>query len=146
VPNIKNEDLIISEKSLQKGGTNLESKILEIINKDTSNDTSSYVGGTIGGGTTAGSYVDGSVSISNEPIKKETIDDKIKNILEKNLGETDLNTSLSYRPETNEKEYQEIFSNNVSGGGVGNDANTIDNKEKDSSKSKRKFFNNYLNF
>jgi hypothetical protein len=82
---------------------------------------------------------------------KESIDDKIKNILEKNLGETDLNTSLSYRPETNEKDYQEIFSNNVGDPNVvvkNNNNNTAgnDTKEKDSSKSKRKFFNNYLNF
>ena len=61
-----------------------------------------------------------------------------------------MNTSLSYRPETNEKDYQEIFSNNVGGANTNtkNNINTAgnDTKEKDSSKSKRKFFNNYLNF
>ena len=68
------------------------------------------------------------------------IDDRIKHILEKDLGEEDLDTSLSYRAETNEKDYQEIFSNNVEEKVASNE------KDKDSSKSKRKFFNNYLNF
>jgi hypothetical protein len=80
---------------------------------------------------------------NSENYKSKNIDDKIKNILEKDLGETDIDTSLSYRPETNDNKYQEIFSNNQNGGPsspVGNNTN------KDSSKSKRKFFNNYLNF
>jgi hypothetical protein len=75
----------------------------------------------------------------------ETIDNKIKDILEKELDATDLETSLSYRAETNEKNYQEIFTNNngiqqtkIQNGG------TMTN-EKDTSKNKRRFFNNYLN-
>jgi hypothetical protein len=154
--------------NLQKGGDekkDLESKILDIINKTTSDikltgEKSSYV--TPKSNKTSESndtpLTKATKDISSEVKKynsleiknKETIDDKIKNILEKNLGETDLNTSLSYRPETNEKDYQEIFSNNVGDPNVvvKNNNNTVgnDTKEKDSSKSKRKFFNNYLNF
>jgi len=127
-----------------KGGgvKDLESKILDIINKDTSELSLSNIKPR--NNTTSESKTsEVSKMKSKQESIKQTIDDKIKNILEKNLGETDLNTSLSYRAETNEKDYQEIFSNNAGGGVV------IDNKknsEKDSSKSKRKFFNNYLNF
>lgn len=154
--------------NLQKGGNekkDLESKILDIINKTTSDikltgEKSSYV--TPKSNKTSDSNdtpltkatKDISSEVNNkhnslEMKTKESIDDKIKNILEKNLGETDLNTSLSYRPETNEKDYQEIFSNNVVDPNVTvKNNNTVgnDTKEKDSSKSKRKFFNNYLNF
>jgi hypothetical protein len=111
--------------NLQKGGDekkDLESKILDIINKTTSDikltgEKSSYV--TPKSNKTSESndtpLTKATKNISSEVKKynsleiknKETIDDKIKNILEKNLGETDLNTSLSYRPETNEKDYQE---------------------------------------
>jgi len=154
--------------TLQIGGDekkDLESKILEIINKpsteDKNNNTSSYVtpknksyektSETNDSPMTKATKVSSNHASprkndSREDRKNETIDDKIKNILEKNLGETDLNTSLSYRPETNEKDYQEIFSNNVGGGGTDKNETKNDTKEKDSSKSKRKFFNNYLNF
>jgi hypothetical protein len=73
------------------------------------------------------------------------VDDKIKKILEKDLGESDLETSLSYKPETNEKDYQEIFANSA---GVNLPKNTQvggANSVKESTKNKRKFFNNYLN-
>jgi hypothetical protein len=75
------------------------------------------------------------------------VDDKIKKILEKDLGESDLETSLSYKPETNEKDYQEIFANSA-GAGVNLPKNTQvggTNSVKESTKNKRKFFNNYLN-
>ena len=106
----------------------LNSKILEIINKQTDTLTNSY-------GTPRND-----INFKNN--KTNNIDDKIKNILEKDLGEADLETSLSYHQETNDKDYQEIFSNNVDNA----NKNITNNKDKDSSKSKRKFFNNYLNF
>jgi len=146
--------------NLQKGGDekkDLESKILDIINKTTSDIKLTGEKSSHNSSKTSESNEtpltkatkDSPVVHKNEETKiKESIDDKIKNILEKNLGETDLNTSLSYRPETNEKDYQEIFSNNVAPSNVNNKNITVgnDTKEKDSSKSKRKFFNNYLNF
>lgn len=73
------------------------------------------------------------------------VDEKIKKILEKDLGETDLETSLSYRPETNEKDYQEIFANSMGTQPPKNNQTGGNNSLKDSSKNKRKFFNNYLN-
>jgi len=144
---------------IQTGGKDLESKILDIINKTTSEvkltgEKSSYV--TPNSNKTSDvndtPLTKATKNVSSDVPKqlggKENIDDKIKNILEKNLGESDLNTSLSYRPETNEKDYQEIFSNNVADPNVQikNPKTNNDTKEKDSSKSKRKFFNNYLNF
>ena len=73
------------------------------------------------------------------------VDEKIKKILEKDLGETDLETSLSYRPETNEKDYQEIFANSNGAQPAKNNQTGGNNSIKDSSKNKRKFFSNYLN-
>jgi len=114
----------------QAGGNNiieqnkpgdLNSKILEIINQKTESEPNSY-----------GTPKD---NINN-------IDNKIKNILEKDLGEPDLETSLSYHQEANDKDYQEIFANNAESA----NKNMSNTKDKDSSKSKRKFFNNYLNF
>lgn len=72
------------------------------------------------------------------------VDEKIKKILEKDLGESDLETSLSYRPETNDKDYQEIFANTAGVVTQKKGGNAVG--EKDSSKNKRKFFSNYLNF
>jgi len=148
--------------NLQKGGVekkDLESKILDIINKTTSDikltgETSSYVTPNVNKTSESNNtpLTKATQNLTSDSPKeynnlaKETIDDKIKNILEKNLGETDLNTSLSYHPETNDKDYQEIFSNNLANPNVATNKNNNDTKEKDSSKSKRKFFNNYLNF
>jgi len=139
---------------LKPENKDLNSKILEILNKDPSESLSkdnTYVSPKADHGNTDTPMTKATKNISDsntspensENYKSKNIDDKIKNILEKDLGETDIDTSLSYRPETNDNKYQEIFSNNHNGGPaspVGNNTN------KDSSKSKRKFFNNYLNF
>jgi hypothetical protein len=139
---------------LKPENKDLNSKILEILNKDPSESISkdnTYVSPKPDHNNTDTPMTKATKNISDsntspensENYKSKNIDDKIKNILEKDLGETDIDTSLSYRPETNENKYQEIFSNNQNGGPaspVGNNTN------KDSSKSKRKFFNNYLNF
>jgi len=149
--NKKNQNSIIN--TLQNVGNekkDLESRILEIINKTTSGTSpnispKSQVKSQNKSSET--SETNKNDNFTGDMKVKETIDDKIKNILEKNLGETDLNTSLSYRPETNEKNYQEIFSNKVDGNQNPKQNSAVnDTKEKDSSKSKRKFFNNYLNF
>ena len=102
----------------------LNSKILEIINQKTESESNSY-----------GTPKENINNLNN-------IDNKIKNILEKDLGEPDLETSLSYHQEANDKDYQEIFANNAESA----HKNMSNTKDKDSSKSKRKFFNNYLNF
>ena len=73
------------------------------------------------------------------------IEDKIKQVLENDLGASDLETSLSYRPETNDKEYQEIFANSIGPQPFKNQNQTGGNSIKDSTLNKRKFFNNYLN-
>jgi len=143
---------------IQVGGNenekDLNTKILEIINKKSSevNSVTSKSDDTpltkATKNLTSNSESDSTSNNSNEKIKNidiklqkgGDIDDKIKNILEKDLGEEEIDTSLSYHPETNDKDYQEIFSNNVGG------QNSTVKNNKDSSKSKRKFFNNYLNF
>ena len=73
------------------------------------------------------------------------IEDKIKKVLENDLGASDLETSLSYRPETNDKEYQEIFANSMAPQPSKNQNQIGGNSIKDTTLNKRKFFNNYLN-
>jgi len=130
----------------QNGGNNLNqdkdlnSKILDIINKkSTDSDTSPNNNDTPLTRATKN-------LTTSESDKKNynSIDDKIKNILKNDLGDGEIDTSLSYHPETNEQNYQEIFTNNLAGKGQAGGGDSA--KSKDSSKSKRKFFNNYLNF
>ena len=127
----------------QNGGNperDLNSKILDIINKkSTDSDTSPNNNDTPI--TRATKHL---TSSESEKKNYNSIDDKIKNILEKDLGDAEIDTSLSYHPETNEQNYQEIFTNNLAGKGQAGGGDSA--KSKDSSKSKRKFFNNYLNF
>lgn len=83
-------------------------------------------------------------SSANTKMTGGNVDDKIKKVLENDLGASDLETSLSYRAETNDKDYQEIFANSIAPQPAKNQQ-VGGNSIKDSSKNKRKFFNNYLN-
>jgi len=134
----------------QKGGNDnqsggdLNAKILEIIRET---ETKSDADTPLTKATKDSTETSATSEQQDKNKKYEHIDDKIKNILEKDLGEDDLDTSLSYHPEKNDKDYQEIFSNNKVGGGDNSTINNnTNNTNKDSSKNKRKFFNNYLNF
>ncbi len=72
----------------------------------------------------------------------ESIDDKIKKILQKDLAtDSDLETSLNYSQEDNDNKYQEIFSNSNVQGKSGQQK-----PENKNSKDKKKFFNNYMQF
>jgi hypothetical protein len=159
--NIAVNNPVIPPPIPQIGGNDndLNTKILEIINKKSSelnsatskksNDTP-LTKATKNITSSSGLTSDSDSKTHSKHSSKKSIkiqkggdfDDKIKNILEKDLGEEEIDTSLSYHPETNDNNYQEIFSNNI--GGQNSTVNNINNK--DSSKSKRKFFNNYLNF
>ena len=86
-----------------------------------------------------------SENINQVKIIEGNVDDKIKKILENDLGVSDLETSLSYHAETNDKDYQEIFANSIVPQPAKNQNKTGGNSIKESSKNKRKFFNNYLN-
>ncbi len=72
----------------------------------------------------------------------ESIDDKIKKILQKDLAtDSDLETSLNYSQEDNDNKYQEIFSNSnvqAKSAQAKPDAKNL--------KDKKKFFNNYMQF
>jgi hypothetical protein len=74
----------------------------------------------------------------NNDNQSVTIDDKIKNILKKDLAsDSDFETSLNY---SQDNKYQEIFSNS-------NLKSDNNNKDKNNtSQDKKKFFNNYLQF
>lgn len=71
----------------------------------------------------------------------ESIDDKIKKILQKDLAtNSELDTDLNYSQEDNENKYQEIFSNSI----ISPKKISIDDTKH--LKDKKKFFNNYLHF
>jgi hypothetical protein len=73
--------------------------------------------------------------------KVETIDDKIKKVLQKDLAtDSDLETSLNYSQEDNDNKYQEIFSNSIVS------PKKISKDVSKNLKDKKKFFNNYLHF
>jgi hypothetical protein len=91
-----------------------------------------------------------SISSTSE-IKKDntnaTIDSKIKYILEKDLGETDIETSLSHQNGTTDKKYQEIFTNNSIK--IDKNQSNKDNlnpiNENETYRNKKKFLTKYLN-
>ena len=163
-----NNQLTVKQQQ-QQGGNNqetipkdLNSKILDIINNDKSNDEISNLKKL-----TADMHSDNYANKSSTDtlinkqnktlsdtsdsksvhtsIKGGNIDEKIKKILENDLGASDIETSLSYRAETNDKEYQEIFANSMIQQPDKNQNQIGGHSIKDSTMNKRKFFNNYLN-
>ena len=68
-----------------------------------------------------------------------SLDDKLKNILSKdlNVNDSDMETSISYSQEKDKNNYQEIFSNSATGPTV---------PAKNDSLDKKKFFNKYMQF
>jgi len=165
------QNLDVMKKDAQIGGfqeksdnKDLNEKILDIINKDQMNkNIADNVNSEKKPQLTANYHPsDYNKNSEDTPMTKATktlsdtssdkskkgggndVDDKIKKILEKDLGETDLETSLSYRPETNDKDYQEIFANSLAPQPSKNQS-AGNNSIKDTSKNKRKFFSNYLN-
>ena len=81
--------------------------------------------------------------------KNQSLDSRIKNILEKDLNESDIDISLSYQPEKTEN-YQEVFgnenNNEISKKEDNHSIHSINTMEKAKLMKKNKFFNNYLNF
>jgi hypothetical protein len=169
------DELINKSEIKQAGGNNsqisiqkdLNSKILDIINNDKTNDdnvnskketanihSENYITNSSSdtsinkqNQTLSDTSDSKSHDINNLKMTGGNIEDKIKKVLENDLGASDLETSLSYRPETNDKEYQEIFANSMAPQPSKNqNQNQIGgNSIKDSTLNKRKFFNNYLN-
>ena len=108
---------------------NLNDKILDIINKDQISKTGGGENNSEKKPNLTANYHSEDYPLKNSddtPMTKATktlsdssssgkkgggteVDNKIKKILEKDLGETDLETSLSYRPETNDKDLLEVI-------------------------------------
>ena len=167
------DELINKSEIKQAGGNNsqisiqkdLNSKILDIINNDKTNDdnvnskketanihSENYITNSSSdtsinkqNQTLSDTSDSKSHDINNLKMTGGNIEDKIKKVLENDLGASDLETSLSYRPETNDKEYQEIFANSMALQPSKNQNQIGGNSIKDSTLNKRKFFNNYLN-
>jgi hypothetical protein len=70
-----------------------------------------------------------------------SLDDKLKNILSKdlNVNDSDMETSISYSQEKDKNNYQEIFSNSATGPNA-------PPAPKNESLDKKKFFNKYMQF
>jgi len=99
----------------------------------------------------------------NETVDKiktneKSLDSKIKDILNKDLNDSEIDISLSYKPENTEN-YQEVFGNNVNESNkvntkeetkintnINESINSINTAEKKNLMRKNKFFNNYINF
>jgi hypothetical protein len=78
---------------------------------------------------------------NSKSIIQESIDDKIKKILQKDLAtDSDIETSLNYSQEDNDNKYQEIFSNS--------NIQTKPGQKQDTKnlKDKKKFFSSYMQF
>jgi len=70
-----------------------------------------------------------------------SLDDKLKNILSKdlNVNDSDMETSISYSQEKDKNNYQEVFSNSATGPNA-------PPAPKNESLDKKKFFNKYMQF
>ena len=133
-----------SEKSLrslsQKGGNKsstdkpLNSKILSILNDDNLNLSDDN--------STSEKRIEKKKlsETSTDDLISSNMDSNLKNILKKDLGNTESDSSMQFRPEQNSSKYQEIFSNS------NNETNSINSQEKNEEINKNKFFNNYLAF
>lgn len=66
------------------------------------------------------------------------MDSNLKKILKNDLGESDTESSFNFKPETQSKAYQEIFSNSIN--------DSTNTQQKNDELNKNKFFNNYLRF
>lgn len=80
----------------------------------------------------------------NNTQDQESLDSKIKNILSKDLGDSEVEASVSYKPEDTEN-YQEIFGNSENKKETEKTVNSLNTVEKQKLMKKNKFFNNYLN-
>lgn len=160
----KSVPIIINNKlSEQQGGNDnqspkqkdLNSKILDIINNENNSsknltsdiNSENYTNKSSNKQIQTLSNTSDSKSPQSDNLKMTggNIEDKIKQVLENDLGASDLETSLSYRPETNDKEYQEIFANSIEPQPFKNQNQTCRNSINNSTLNKKKFFNNYLN-
>ena len=66
------------------------------------------------------------------------MDSNLKKILKNDLGNSETESSVQFKPENNSSKYQEIFSNS--------NEKSINSQEKNDRNNKNKFFNNYLQF
>tara|TARA_B100001093_G_C26838189_1_gene1019310 strand:+ start:298 stop:1494 length:1197 start_codon:yes stop_codon:yes gene_type:complete len=75
---------------------------------------------------------------SSDDLISSNMDSNLKKILKKDLGNSETEESLSFKPENNSSKYQEIFSNSSK--------ESLNSQQREEEIDKNKFFNNYLNF
>lgn len=143
----QNPKMMGGNASITTATKNLDEKILDILKSDNISNTSSDTPLTKITKNITESHIKKSQNTQEGGL---SIDEKIKKVLEKDLGESDVETSLSYNPEKDDSKYQEIFANTDDAKNhTQNNAQNGGNpsvKEKETIKNKRKFFSNYLTF
>ena len=128
------------KSTFQKGGTKsstdkpLNSKILSILNDDNLNLSDEN--------ETSEKRIERKKlsETSSDDLISSNMDSNLKKILKKDLGNTESDSSMQFKPEQNSSKYQEIFSNS------NNTEKSINSQEKNEEINKNKFFNNYLQF
>tara|TARA_Y100000991_G_scaffold215517_1_gene206267 strand:- start:2843 stop:3700 length:858 start_codon:yes stop_codon:yes gene_type:complete len=76
---------------------------------------------------------------SSEDLISNTMDSNLRKILKDDLANSETESSVNFKPEVSNSNYQEIFSNS-------NVENSTNSQQKNEEVSKNKFFNNYLQF
>ena len=76
---------------------------------------------------------------SSEGLLSTNMDSNLKKILKNDLANSETESSVNFKPENSNSNYQEIFSNS-------NVENLTNSQQKNEEVSKNKFFNNYLQF
>uniref|UniRef100_A0A6C0IYJ9 Uncharacterized protein n=1 Tax=viral metagenome TaxID=1070528 RepID=A0A6C0IYJ9_9ZZZZ len=75
---------------------------------------------------------------SSENLITNTMDTNLQKLLKNDLGNSESEASVNFKPEKNKQGYQEVFSNSHN--------DTANTQEKNDEVNKNKFFNNYLQF
>ena len=75
---------------------------------------------------------------SSENLITNTMDTNLQKLLKNDLGNSESEASVNFKPEKNKNGYQEVFSNSHN--------DTANTQEKNDEVNKNKFFNNYLQF
>ena len=76
---------------------------------------------------------------SSEDLISNSMDSNLRKILKNDLANSETESSVNFKPEPSNSNYQEIFSNS-------HVENSTNSQQKNEEVSKNKFFNNYLQF
>lgn len=136
--NSSSDESFRSSKKEQKGGDissnkDLNSKILGILDNKNIN---------LSDNLTSEKKIEKKKKLSetsSENLISNTMDSNLRKILKDDLANSETESSVNFKPEASNSNYQEIFSNS-------HVENSTNSQQKNEEVSKNKFFNNYLQF